>query len=385
MDVIALAVIFTAVLWLQIFLFSRFAFRKLDYMCEFSVSEAYEGDSIFLIETVYNGKLLPVPWLRADIHTSRWLGFAETCSVVAQNSRWVTSSFVLKSYQKTTRRWKLTCLKRGIFFTENVTLVTGDLLNYGVNSIAAPVHANLVVYPQTIDIDDLFVAVNPLQGDRIVKRWIIDDPFIVSGPKDYTPGDPPNRIHWPATARCGKLMVKKNEFTSQQSLTVLLNMQSRLYENSFVVNTQEAEFGIKVAATIFDRAFKEGIPVRFATNGCISSDARQAIFTGEAADKDHFSALYRILAGLLMKNVKDFETLLDEVIPVVENTEIIIVTAYLSKMICRQSDFLAASGNTVSIVLLDTACEAGARPENAGLYILSDKKCMQLKGEAEAT
>ena len=32
-----------------------------------------KGDRIKVIEIVHNSKLLPVPWLKVDIHTSRWL------------------------------------------------------------------------------------------------------------------------------------------------------------------------------------------------------------------------------------------------------------------------------------------------------------------------
>ena len=141
------------------------------------------------METVYNGKLLPVPWLRVDIHTSRWLEFARTCSVIAQENRHVTSSFVLRSYQKITRKWKLKCLK-GVFHTENVTLVSGDLLNFSNVSEAMPVNATLIVYPQIIELEELFVPVSLQQGDRVVNRWIIDDPFIVAGVREYAPGDP---------------------------------------------------------------------------------------------------------------------------------------------------------------------------------------------------
>ena len=79
MDLIALLLILAFVLWLQMRILCGFAFKKLEYRCEFSVPEAHEGDTITLVETVYNGKLLPVPWLRVDIHTSRWLEFAGTC------------------------------------------------------------------------------------------------------------------------------------------------------------------------------------------------------------------------------------------------------------------------------------------------------------------
>ena len=100
MDIIALLLILAFMLWLQMYLLCKFVLDRLEYRFEFSVPEAHEGDTITLVETVYNGKLLPVPWLRVDIHTSRWLEFAGTCSVIAQDNRHVTSSFVLKSYQK---------------------------------------------------------------------------------------------------------------------------------------------------------------------------------------------------------------------------------------------------------------------------------------------
>ncbi len=373
-DVIALALIFAVVLWLQSFLLCKYGFHKLNYKCEFSVAEAHEGDSIYLIEKVYNSKLLPVPWLKVDIHSSRWLDFAGTCSVIAQDNRHVTSSFILKSYQKITRRWNLKCLKRGVFTTENVTLVSGDLLDFQVVSISVAVNACLMVYPEIVNLDELFTPVNLLQSDRVVNRWIVDDPFMVSGAREYTPGDPLNRVHWPASARSGKLMVKKNEFTSQRSLTVLLNMQSQLYEYSDTINKEMAELGIKVAATLFDRALKEGTSVRLGTNGCTTPCARQAIFTGDAADREHISELFKILARLLMKNVKDFEAVLDDVLPVLVNTEVVIITAYLSKRLCEQADRLRMYGNAVSIVLLDTVYEAGATPETAELYVLMDRK-----------
>lgn len=381
MDVIAFIIIIAAVLGLQWYLLCRFAFHRLQYKCEFSIKEAYEGDDLYLVETVHNAKLLPVPWLKVDIHSSRWLDFAETCSVIAQDDRRVTSSFVLKSYQKTTRRWKLKCLKRGIFTTENVTLISGDLLNYQVESIPVRVDASLTVYPGTVDIDNLFVPVNLLQSDRPVNRWIVDDPFIVAGSREYSSGDPLNRVHWPSTAKTGTLMIKKNEFTSQRSMTVLLNMQSQLYEYADTINKDVAELGIKVAATLFDTCLKDGVPVRLGTNGCTFADSRDPIFTGEASDTDHIKELLGILAQLLMKNVEDFEAFLDEALEKLQNTEVIIITAYLSRKICMQADQLAEYGNTVSILMLATEFEDNIRPEVAELYILSDKLANLYSGE----
>jgi uncharacterized protein (DUF58 family) len=377
MDVIALLLILLAVLWLQAYILGNYVFSRLDYSCRFSAPEAHEGDTIYLVETVYNGKLLPVPWLKVDIHTSRWLDFAGTCSVIAQDDRRVTSSFVLRSYQKTTRKWKLNCVKRGIFHTENVTLVGGDLLNLCNVSEALPVNITLVVYPEIVDLDELFMPVNLLQSDNTVNRWIIDDPFMFSGIREHTPTDPMNRIHWPATAKSGKLMVRKNEYTSEQNLTVILNMQTKYYEYTNVIDRRSAELGIKVAATLFDRALKEGTPVVFATNGCTCADDKQPIITKGAADKDHIKGLFNILAGLLMKSVRSFHGLLEDISPDLENSETVIVTAYLDKEICAQADRIADEGNRVCIILVDTEYESGALPESAELYILSDRSWLQ--------
>ena len=371
MEVIALILIFFGAIIFQGMLFNKKVFKNLDYQCEFSVKEAHEGDDIFLVETIKNKKLLPVPWLKVEIQSSRWLDYAGTRSVVAQDKRHVTSSFLLKSFQKTTRRWKLKCLKRGVFTIENTTLVSGDPLGIYTPSIASNVNATLVVYPEIIDFEEMFIPTNFLQGNTIVRRWIIDDPFIVSGAREYTPQDSMNRIHWGATAREGRLMVKKNDFTSELSLSVLLNMQSMENEYEYVVDKNIAEFGIKVAATIFDKCLKMGMPVRFGTNGYTSDEKGKSILTGESAGRDHISDLLKILAKLELRSAKDFEDYLKEVVDSVTGTDIILVTAYITENMCNIIRDLSRKNNAVKVLVLDKYAESANIPGDIDIYFLS--------------
>jgi len=373
LDIFLFIIIFSGILVLQTALFNKFTFRNLEYRCGFSTPKAHEGDEVFLVETISNRKLLPVPWLKVDIHSSAWLDFAHTCSVVAQDSRRVTSSFMLKGYQKITRKWKVKCLKRGVFETENVTLVSGGLLGINIISVPVKVNASIMVYPATVDIDELFTPVNLMQSETVVRRWIVEDPFVVAGAREYLPGDPLNRIHWPSSAKTGSLMVKNNEHTSKRSQTVLLNMQSKLYEQSNIVDKDKAELGIKVAATLFDRALAAGTPVRFGTNGLIEPDSQSIIFTEEGADRDHVEGLFEILARLRMRTVKNFEDLLEEVKTGLYDTEVVIISAFLSRDICRLADEISMDGNSVSILLTDTVFEENVIPKAAGLYVLSGK------------
>lgn len=374
MEVLALAFTVAVFLTLQKWVFDRFAFKNLEYKCEFSVPEAYEGDEILLVETIRNRKLLPLPWLKVDIHSSRWLDFAGTCSVVTQDDRRVTSSFLLKGYQRTTRRWKLKCVKRGVFETENVTLISGDLLNMGNNSIPHRVDARLVVYPEILKLEELLVPVNLMQGETVVRRWIVDDPFIVAGVREYQPTDPSGRIHWSATAKEGRLMVKKNEFTSQMSATIILNMQSTMYEYNSVMDRDAAEFGIKVAATLLDRALAEGSPVRLCTNGCTVDEAGMAINSEEAAGREHVEGLLRTLACLALKSVKDIETLLEELKGGIERSSIILVTPYLTKEMLGQLHAFEESMNTVKVILLEPAYEAGLLQSDIDVYLLARER-----------
>jgi uncharacterized protein (DUF58 family) len=370
MEIIALLVIVYAALLMQGKLFREFVFKKLDYRCEFSVPEAHEGDEIFLVETVHNRKPIPVPWLKVEIYSSRWLYFANTTSVVTQESRYVTSNFVLKGYQRTIRRWKLKCLKRGVFTTENVSLVSGDLVGLSTDSIAVNVNAQLVVYPQVINLEDLFVPANYLQGDTIVKRWIIDDPFIVSGAREYTPRDPLNRVDWHATARTGNLMVKKNDYTSQFSYTIALNIQSIENEYQGTVDRDIIELGIKVATTILDRALRAGIPVRLATNGTTIDGDGQMIFTGEASGADHVRELMKILARLELKCIRDYEIFLEGICDSVNNSDVILITPYVTENIYELVRRLKARRNRVSIIALNLV-EARKIPRDIDIYTLS--------------
>ncbi len=372
MEGFALALLVLAVVFAQAVLFKRSAFKKLDYKCEFSVNEASEGDEIYLVETVYNKKLIPVPWLKAEINSSRWLEFAETRSIVAQENRHVTSSFFLKSYQKVTRRWRLKCLKRGVFTIDKVTLVSGDLLGNAVDSMPVDVNVEIQVYPQTIDLAKVFTPVNHLQGDIIVKRWIMEDPFIIAGVREYTTNDAMKKIHWNSTARVGKLMVRQEDFTSKFGLSVVINVQSIENEYFDAVYKDYIELGIKAAATIFDIALRNGIPARLASNGTAMNYDQKMIYTEEASGRSHISSLLSILARLELRRIKDFEDYLEDISNTIFNSEVIVITSYLTKGIIDILRKIRFRNNAVTILITNKGIDSEVLPQDMEVYVLKE-------------
>ena len=50
-----------------------------------------------------------------------------------------------------------------------------------------------------------------------------------AGVREYSPGDPLSRVHWPTTVRRDKLMVKEFDEDSQSSVWLLLDAQKGKY------------------------------------------------------------------------------------------------------------------------------------------------------------
>ncbi len=349
--VFVLAFLILAIL-IQYKILRRRVFLNLKYICQFNCSEATEGDVIELVETVENRKRLSIPWLCVRIHTSKWLDYAQSVSSVVENNRIVDSSFFLKGFQKKKKLWKLKCLKRGLFTIENATLISGDLLSLKRISKSVSINEKLLVYPGILPLEALFVPVNSLPGDHLVRRWIIDDPFIINGVREYSPTDPMNKIHWGATAREGRLMIKKSDFTSCQNLTVILNVQS--FEDEFykVSNKDDIELGVKVAATLLIRAQNSGIPSRLLVN-CKIPGTDNVLISDNGTGAVHTRKLLEQLALIELNPQVDFGDFLKTLSLEINNSEVIIISAYSNKGILNFSRSLKYGTNHVSVIILD--------------------------------
>lgn len=338
MEFLALILILFLVIWLEQMVFSRHSLENLDYCCVLSTEEAEEGEEIELIETISNRKWLPVPWLKSEITTSKWLDFAGAQSIVTDKTRFVPSFFMIKSFQKVERKWHVKCLKRGEFNIQRVGLVSTDILGHMSLSRAVEVDSQVMVLPKGIDLETLFISPKYLNGDVVVRKNLLTDPFYRAGVREYVPGDSFHQIHWTATAREGNLMVHQNDFTASQSLTVVLNMQSRPFENAEVTDAETVENCIRVCASIFENTVAEQIPVRFMCNAS-TNQQRISTASGEYFGAQHVHELRRTLAKLQLRSTDDFVVYLNERFADIHTSDAVLVTPYINEGIC---DFVRA-------------------------------------------
>lgn len=332
MEFIAIALVIFVLIIVQKYIFDRLSFRKFDYQCHFTESEVSEGAQVGLVETVENKKWLPLPWLKSELSTSKWLEYADSQSAINGETRYVPSFFVLKSFQRITRNWHVSCQKRGVFTIQRVDLVSTDLLGFSSVSKTAKVFAELTVLPKTWGETDSVPIPRYLNGETLVRKQLIDDPFFFAGVREYTGHEPMNRICWPATAKEGKLMVFTKHYTAQRSVAVFINAQPRPQEQlSELLQSEQVEDCIRFCCLLLEQSVSEQTPIQILSNGL---DARSglAVSSPVSVGEEHVLEQKRTLARLQLKSEQPFMQFLREKLPQIESAnEIVLLSAYLDE------------------------------------------------------
>ena len=89
MELLAICLILIAIAVLEIFLYSKYAFKGINYNAFVNKTEVYEGDIIELTEVIENRRLVSLPWIKTELSTSRWLTFSKKDSAAqTSGSEW---------------------------------------------------------------------------------------------------------------------------------------------------------------------------------------------------------------------------------------------------------------------------------------------------------
>ena len=111
---------------------------------------------------------------------------------------------------------------------------------------------------------DLSETLGGYLGDRSVNRFIMEDPVLTLGFREYTGREPQKSISWPVSARSGRLMVKKYDYTIEQTATVLLNIECDADGRQF--DAERIEGCYSLARSVCEELEERGIQYSFVTN-----------------------------------------------------------------------------------------------------------------------
>jgi len=133
-----------------------------------------------------------------------------------------------------TRTWtvRTLCRRRGVYHLGPLTLAGGDPLGIFQVERALEQTAPFVVYPRTYALRGVDLPTGYLSGGQVVRRRAEFTTTNVRGVRGYQPGDAFNRIHWPTTARRGRLFTKEFELDPIADFWILLDLDRDVHAGS---------------------------------------------------------------------------------------------------------------------------------------------------------
>ncbi|WP_062108892.1 DUF58 domain-containing protein [Bacillus niameyensis] len=342
---------------LQIYIYGKWGLARVQYKRSFSKQVAFVGEQIEMVDEISNRKLLPVPWLRLESKISAHLQFqrnSENNHEMNADGEFHRTLFSLMPYQKVRRRQTLTCTKRGHYRFETVSLTTGDVFGVGDIFQSVPAKAEITVYPTLVSMDSIPLPAHSWLGDLIVRRWIMEDPFLTAGVRDYASGDPLNTIHWKATARTNRLQVNKKDFSADHHLMIYLNFNQTEDMWRPIIDEELMERAISYAASIAQYALTNGISTGFGCNGYFDESNKKSIRIEPENGKQQLNYLLETMAKLKIGTSTYFDFFLkEEVERNMEGMDILIITEMVTEKMHEMIKQLEDGGNSVEILELE--------------------------------
>lgn len=334
----------------------RWALARVSYDRYFSQTTAFEGDRIEMVERIANRKLLPVPWLRLESFLSRELVFGKQINLDISSGELFQnhlSLFSLRSYRQIVRRHDVHCRKRGHYRLTSVTMTAGDPLGLFRTSRQFPLSIDLLVYPGGIHPDQIPLPRHSLLGELLVRRWIVEDPFLVSGVRDYQAGDSLRSINWKATARTGSLQAHRRDFTADLRLVICLNVETSGAMWGTATDPERIELGIRYAAALVGLAIGKGIPTGLLCNGRIDSETASPLVLPSLGGAVQHEAILAALAKLQLKSAANMAYLLDnEAIEASVRTDYLLISCHRDDKLRESADRLTQMGHGVEWLIL---------------------------------
>lgn len=119
--------------------------------------------------------------------------------------------------------------RRGAFPLGPTILKAGDPFGIFTRRQIIPSKQTLIVLPMLVEVADFPSPPAVLPGGQVIRRKAVGITPHAAGVRDYVAGDPMKAIHWPSTARRGRLMVKEFEQDPQAETWIFLDAEARVH------------------------------------------------------------------------------------------------------------------------------------------------------------
>jgi uncharacterized protein (DUF58 family) len=148
------------------------------------------------------------------------------------------------------RSWRaaVSCRRRGVYTIGPLAISSGDPFGlFRMRRSFGPQHT-LVVHPLPEPLPRFWAPPAELAGEGRQRRGTHDVTPNAASVREYEPGDSFSRIHWPTTARTGRLMAKTFELEPAGDVWIVLDLHRQVQTGSEDESTEE--YGVRVACSV---------------------------------------------------------------------------------------------------------------------------------------
>jgi uncharacterized protein (DUF58 family) len=348
--------VFWALLFFGSWLWSIFSLRSLKFSRSARALRAQVGQIFEERFEVQNLNRFPRLWIEIRDQSSL---------PGTDGSRVIT---MLRGKQGRSYLSRVRLVRRGVFPLGPTVMATGDLFGLFPIERSIPENDSLLVYPMMVDVRGFPNPPGLLPGGEALRRRTHQVTPNAAGVREYSTGDPLNRIHWLSTARRGRLIVKEFELDPLADVWIFLdaasNVQAKLLQDTNDLFAKDLwtrsgkiplppsteEYGISTAATLVRDYLRRGRAVGFVCAGqhltLISPDrgGRQLGKILEALALTHAEGELPLRA-LIETHVKHM----------VRGSTVVLITSSTSTEVALIVDFLLQRGLKPIAVLIDAA------------------------------
>jgi uncharacterized protein (DUF58 family) len=243
--------------------------------------------------------------------------------------------------------WELrsVCTRRGRFSLGPVWVTSGDPFGLFRTSRKLAEGTTIVVYPKAVPLPAFGRIPGELPGGSLRGVRVPFSTPNVSSVREYRPGDAFNRIHWPTTARSGRLMVREFELDPTADVWIVVDLDAEVHTGSGLESTEE--YAVTAAASLARHLLDQGRAV-----GLVSQTATLPADRGPRQAERILEVLALVEAGsrLTLASMLSAETS-----RFARSSTLIIITPSTAEAWARFCQALSGRGVHSTAVLIEAA------------------------------
>lgn len=348
----AVIILFVAavLIWLAVVGYRRGRSRALDqlvYSRALSTDGVFVGETLTLTETFQNPTWFPIFGLKLEFYLP---GGITVDGLYIREYTKITSVFSIPPYSTVTKKHDVRVDRRGRFFMREAQF------SYRSVDYVYEIPLEMYGYPDYFGVDTRMPADIFKSGESASDRRFIDDPFFISGIREYRVGDPMRSINFKASVRSmshGARSLMCNSYESSRCYDTMIFLDLNRYFEVSTHSEAQLEEGLKYACFLFREAISNGGRVGFAAN--VADGSQSFVFIPCEGGEAHIKRMLMQFAVLDVFSKREYSmsALIGGCIHRVKReSDIYLLTPFVDESTAETLSTLERAGRSLRVITL---------------------------------